>query len=188
MPSPRRVKKSVRKTRKSVKKSAKTKRSYRWGGETIKISELSDANDWQKDAFDEYRNYLFHIVDEQSIYDETDPDTNYKYSKSGHVAYFTIIGNDIIYHPSKSKTDDTIDKSRTIKMWSDGDERHSKATEYWGANIKDTQPWKCVQPYNKQTAGTKDRLQSCSEIGPSIRGFAKKGGANRQECIEKCHM
>ena len=207
MPSPRRVKKSVRvkktksarKTRKSPRKSVKksprkTKRSYRWGGETIKISESLSANDWRKDAFDEYRDYLFNILnDDKVMYDEYEPDTGYKYSKNGHVAYFTtdIDNNHLItFHPAKSATDDTIDRSRTIKIWADGDEGHNKAGKYWEENIKGnhSQPWKCVQPYSKQHADTKDRLRSCSESGSSMKGYEKRGGSNRQECIENCHM
>ena len=127
----------MRKTRKSPRKSArKTKRSYRWGGETIKISELSDANDWQKDAFDEYRDYIFNMFDNRP----SDPNPDYKYSKNGHVAYFTTIINgrdiSIVYHPPKSETDETIDRSRTINMWVEDDQKLIKARKYWLDNIK----------------------------------------------------
>ena len=202
MPSPRRVKKSVRvkktksarKTRKSPRKSVKksprkTKRSYRWGGERLKISESLSANDWRQDAFDEYRAYVFPILTGGNEFTEIEPD--YKYSKNGHVAYFNTDDHDMMYHPAKSATDDTIDRSRTIKIWADGDEKHYKAGKYWQENIKSkppVQPWKCVQPYSKQHADTKDRLLSCSESGSAMKGYEKRGGSNRQECIENCHM
>ena len=70
----------------------------------------------------------------------SNPNPDYKYSKNGHVAYFTTIisGRDIsiVYHPAKSESDDTIDRSRTINIWAEGDQKFNKAGKYWADNIK----------------------------------------------------
>ena len=203
MPSPRRVKKSVQKTRKStkknlkksvqktrkstkknLKKSVKTKRSYGFG---VKVSEggnTFDARDWQERAFDQYLGSLRNM----SQYTDDIP-LDYLVTIGGYKVFFNSDANGISYHPAKTVqkiiTEEVPDKSRTIRIYKDISAQKPFVNDDTELSA---QPWKCVKPYNKQYADTKDRLQSCSESGPAKKGYEKKGGSNRQECIENCHM
>jgi hypothetical protein len=47
--------------------------------------------------------------------------------------------------------------------------------------------FKCVNPYTRSNATTRDRIKSCNKIGPSNENFTEREWRTLQPCIEECY-
>lgn len=89
-----------------------------------------------------------------------------------------------VSRPRKAKSPKKA-RSRKVKSPTS---RSKKSPTLKNRSYRFSEPWKCVKPYNKDTATTKDRLNACSETGPAKEGYEKRGGASRQICMENCYQ
>jgi hypothetical protein len=132
MPSPRRVKKSVRKsplknvrksarkTLKSVRKTRKsTKRSYRLGVKVSEGGKTFDAREWQERALSQFLGTEEHNAE----FTSAPMDPNYKVKIGNYTVFFNRDANGLSYHPAKTIekiiTEEVPDTSRKVRIYRD---------------------------------------------------------------------